>query len=455
MALKNVLIQFISTVLLLLMQFAQLKLITGSVSVSEFGGYSISVVFFTVLMILGDSGLGNYTVYKQKNIYQVRLLIICLLISLITFLLISLMVPVWSSVFSFDGFSTILPYVMISLPFYAFGSVAQSLLLINDRQVFVATIDLLSKIFSVLVLYFSVEKYGLQAAGIAYSLYWFVRSLLLNFAVFLKLKTPFSFCAEPEFSAYSTSLVFSQLLSSFRYQSDLVVVGAFFGPHLTGIYSIAKQIVNMPSQIIRPLMQRIVLPSFSKSKGSTDLLLHMVGRVNLWVTLSVSSMFAFLIFFSNDILLLVGGDDYSDANLILIVMSLTFLLRLSIGGVQSSLAQSLGKTNVELNWSLLVTPLLLASLILGASFLSLEDFTVLQLFVQGMISLLSLFLFLKKVVPAVSVYKYLVTSLSAFLVIILVSLINFNSASITISRSFTGTMTVKALFPEKRTHILT
>ncbi|MDN2661071.1 oligosaccharide flippase family protein [Neptunomonas sp. CHC150] len=421
MGIKKIIFQFTSTVSLLLMQFVQLKLITSSVSVTQFGGYSISVVFFTILMILGDSGLGSYTVHKQKNVYHVRLLVFCFIVSLITFSIVSLMVPLWSIVFSFDDFSSVLPFVMLSLPFCALGSVAQSVLLINEKQGLVALVDVLAKLISVFFLYLTIESYGLLAAGISYSLYWLLRSLLLNFLVFLRLRTPLSFNIDHDFRSYSISLVCSQLLGSFRYQADIVVVGVFFGPHLTGIYSIAKQVVNMPAQIIRPLMQRIVLPSLSKSQHCTESLLDMIRKVNLWVTLSVSSMFTFLIFFSNDILLFIGGTDYTDANLILVVMSLTFLLRLAVGGVQSSLAQALGKTKVELRWSLFVTPFLLVSLILGAFFLNIENFTILQLIVQGLISLLSLFLFLKKIVPEISIYQYFSTSSIAIFFIFSVS----------------------------------
>lgn len=420
---NRIIFQLLSTGILFILQFIQLKFLTDSLSVSDFGGYAISVVFFNVFIILGDSGVGSFFIHKQKKYISVMYFLWSLRNAFFCFLVLTLLIPLWNVVFSFSSFYMVLPFVLLSLPFFSLGSISQSILLVKERQLLVSTIDIASKILSTILLISLIDELGLYAAGLSYSSYWLFRSLFLLF--FTRSSFKKSKDLDNDFRNYSGSLISSQILGSLRYQADVLVVGVFFGSHITGIYSLAKQLVNIPSQLTNPILQRIVLPYFSKFQSSSVKLDFAVKQIGFYLIGFSGLIFIFIFLYSDFILNFIGGEEYLEASYILSVMAATFFLRLSFGGLQSSLAQSLGRTDIELRWSLIVTPVLILSLLFGGAFLSVDTFVILQLVIQLLISFLSLYLCLKKMIPFLIVYEFIFRMAFSFLLAMLASLFSY------------------------------
>jgi O-antigen/teichoic acid export membrane protein len=200
---------------------------------------------------------------------------------------------------------------------------------------------------------------------------------------------------------------------------DNFLVGYFLQSKELGLYSIAKQIVNFPAQLIRPFLTRLALPAFSAVKENPSELKKTLRIIYGYVIFFIVPGFAFLAINSKYIMQAFFGHEFENSKDILSFLAMFMLIRFAVGGIQGPLAQGLGKTKLEYQWNLIVTPLHIITVIIGSIFSAL--FLAQSLFIMQLIfSLVSIKFFLGRLVKIAywrEVYEIYYSIIAKFLTV--------------------------------------
>ena len=144
-----------------------------------------------------------------------------------------------------------------------------------------------------------------------------------------------------------------QVVNYFNRDLDILLIGKFFGSEILGGYSLAKQLVQRPMQIINPVISKVASPvlallQFDKKQLKIKYLsfLNTVATIN-FIVYGILSLLAF------PAVVVLYGKEFLDITLLVQILSVYMFLR-SVGNPVGSLVVATGKTDLEFYWNLFV-----------------------------------------------------------------------------------------------------
>jgi len=150
-----------------------------------------------------------------------------------------------------------------------------------------------------------------------------------------------------------------QVINYFNRDLDILIIGKFFSQDILGGYSLAKQLVFRPAQIINPILVKVASPGLAKIqdnlielKTNYLKLISIVSKVNFFVYVTT-------IVFATRIVALFYGEGFDEIIALVQILSIYMVFR-AIGNPIGSLITATGKTNLEFYWNLFtftVTPI--------------------------------------------------------------------------------------------------
>ena len=334
----------------------RLSILTRFLTKADFGIMALVLFVLGLLNLFMDMGLTSAIFHKQdisKKEYA-SLYWVNLVFGFIVFGAISLIAPFIASFYDEPTLSRYIIIMAIAVIFAGFGSQFKTIEQKHLNFKIIALVDLTASILALIVaIVLAVLDYGIYAlvfsALVQYSLpnlFFFLRGLFIS-----PVLRHFNFKEALPFLKIGVFEVGSQFVNFFNRDLDIIIIGKLFSTELLGGYSLAKQLVYKPAQIINPIATKIANPLLAKfQKDITVLrenylkLITIISSLNFYIYLAV-------IIFAPFIVSILYGDNYESIVILVRILSVYMYIR-SLGNPIGSLVIATGRTDRSFYWNL-------------------------------------------------------------------------------------------------------
>jgi O-antigen/teichoic acid export membrane protein len=175
-----------------------------------------------------------------------------------------------------------------------------------------------------------------------------------------------------------------QLVNYFNRDLDILLIGKLLGSEILGSYSLAKQLVQRPMQILNPIISKVASPVLAIiQEDKQQLRIKFLSFLNMVATINFIA-YVMLALFAYPAVVLLYGKKFLDIVLLVQVLSIYMFLR-SVGNPVGSLITATGKTKLEFYWNLFVLLITPIAVYIGAQFS--KEYVALSLIMASLILL--------------------------------------------------------------------
>jgi O-antigen/teichoic acid export membrane protein len=361
-----------STIALALVGIIKISVLARFLDAADFGLMALVSFVLGFMDLFMDMGLTSAILHKQdisKNEYA-SLYWINIIFSLILFAIISLSSTFIGAFYDESELVLLVPIMAISIIISAFGRQFKT---IEQKQLnfkYIALTDILGAAIGLIA--------GVITAIKGFSVYALVYSALLQYAIsngiyfFNGLRARglilrFRYQETKPFLKIGIYQVGGQVVNYFNRDFDILLIGKFFGSEILGGYSLAKQLVQRPMQILNPIISKVassVLATLQKDKQ--QLKIKFLSFLNIISTINFVA-YGMLVLLASPIIIMLYGIDYLDLVLLVQILSFYMFFR-SVGNPVGSLVTATGRTDLEFYWNLFVLFVTPIVIYVGAQF---------------------------------------------------------------------------------------
>lgn len=348
----------IGTVVLAVVALLKITILARFLDKADFGLMAIVSFVIGFMDLFNDMGLTSailhvkkITRYEYASLYWLNFII-----SFLLFGLLLLITPFVVTFYKQPELGILIPLLGLNLFFSAIGRQFKT---IETKQLLfkaISIIDIVVAVFSlILAVILAVKGYGvyslvysalLQYLGtnILYFIYGVRKNGLLIHLRFVETKV---------FLRIGMYQVGSQVVNYFNRDLDILIIGRLFSAEVLGGYSLAKQLVFRPSQIINPILTRVAAPALVKFQHDIELLkLNYLRLVKIVASINIP-VYLLLIIFAPVAVSIFYGEGFQDIVFLVRILSVYMIFR-AIGNPVGSLVIATGRTDLELYWNIIV-----------------------------------------------------------------------------------------------------
>ena len=148
---------------------------------------------------------------------------------------------------------------------------------------------------------------------------------------------------------------------------DIIIIGKLFSAEILGGYSLAKQLVYRPAQIINTIITKIANPLLAKFQDNIDIL-----KINYLKLIKIISSLNFIVYlliivFSPIIVSILYGNDYKSIVDVVRILCVYMYIR-SLGNPIGSLVIATGRTDRAFYWNLFSITIMPFFIFLGSQY---------------------------------------------------------------------------------------
>lgn len=331
---------------------------------ADFGLMALVTFVMGFMNLFSDMGLTSAILHKQDISKQeyASLYWFNVGFSILLYLLLLLLTPLVSTFYRQPELDILIPLLGLNLLISAIGRIYKTMeskhLLFKKITMFEIVAAILSLLFAV---YLAVADYGVLALVYSALLHYVVQNLLY-FAYGIRkygLLLRFRLQETKPFLKIGVYQVGGQVINYFNRDMDILLIGKFFSPDILGGYSLAKQLVSRPAQILNPILVKVASPALARFqdqkvelKNNYLRLVSVVAKINILV-------YTITIIFAPIIVEIFYGSSFVELATLVRILCLYMILR-AIGNPIGSLIIATGKTDLEFIWNcitLLVLPI--------------------------------------------------------------------------------------------------
>lgn len=352
-----------STISITLIGLIKLSILTRFLNKADFGLMALVTLILGFTNLFMDMGLSSAILHKQKisekeyaSLYWINIAV-----SLILFTLITLATPSIVSFYNQSELTSLIPIMTTSILLSAIGTQFKT---IEQKQLnfkFIAITDMSGAFIGLLV--------GVVTAVKGFGVYALVYSALTQYIIsngvyFLKgtssrrLIFHFKYEETKPFLKIGIYQVGGQIMNYFNRDLDIVIIGKIFSSDILGGYSLAKQLVQRPMHIIKPIITKVASPILATMQNNKQKL-KQTFLVFLSITATINFIaYGILVLLAYPTIEVLYGNKFIDIVLLVQILSIYMFLR-SVGSPIGSLLIATGRTDKDLFWNsivLLVTP---------------------------------------------------------------------------------------------------
>ncbi len=346
---------------------------------SDFGLMAIVLFVLGFTNLFMDMGLSTAIIHKQnitKREYA-SLYWLNIFFGLLLFGLLLVLAPLIAHFYHHDILKKLIPIMGLSVIIVSTGKQFRT---IKQKELdfkTIALIDIFSGLVSlVFAVLLAVNDFGVYALIFAALMQYGLQSIafLIIGLRHYGIRFHFSWNETKPFLKIGVYQVGSQIVNYFNRDLDVMLIGKFFGTELLGGYSLAKQLVFRPAQIINPVLTNVAAPVLSKFQNNMDQLRNnYLKLVNLIFSINLM-VYGLIILFAPLIVKVFYGSQYNHIVVLVQILSVYMLVR-AIGNPIGSLITATGQTYREFYWNIF-TLLIMPVVIFWASQYSLETVAV-------------------------------------------------------------------------------
>lgn len=345
----------VSTVWLAIVGIIKISVLTRFLESSDFGLMALVsfVLGFTNLFM--DMGLTSAILHMQeisRNEYA-SLFWVNILFSLFLYGIVLLLSPFIGAFYIEAELSVLIPIMAISIILSAFGNQFKTIEQKRLNFRYLALTDILGASVGLTVAIICAFKgYGVYA--LVYSAlgqYAFTNSMyFINGFRAVGLVFHFRYAETKPFLKIGVYQVGGQMANYFNRDLDILLIGKFFGSEMLGGYSLAKQLVQRPIQIINPIISKVASPILAKMQNNMEQLrAQFLSIINLVATISFIA-YLMLVVLAYPAVYILFGKEFLHIVVVVRILSIYMFLN-AVGNPVGSLLIATGKTHMDLYWN--------------------------------------------------------------------------------------------------------
>ncbi|WP_405294435.1 lipopolysaccharide biosynthesis protein [Algibacter sp. Ld11] len=146
------------------------------------------------------------------------------------------------------------------------------------------------------------------------------------------------------FGAYSTA---TTIFGAITYNIDNLMIGKLLGSSSLGAYTLSFSLTEQLRQVISNVLNKVMYPVFGKSQDNKEKLKDYFLKIINLNSLVAYPLMAFILIFSEDIILGFFGDKWIETIVPLQILSIAMMVHLSVNSF-TSLIRGLGKPQLEM-----------------------------------------------------------------------------------------------------------
>lgn len=354
----------LSTVILAVIALLKISILARYLDKSDFGLMALVTFVMGFMNLFNDMGLTSAILHKQditKKEYG-SLYWLNLLLSAFMFLLLWLVTPFISSFYNEPELLILIPLLGLNLILSGIGrmfkTIEQKHLLFKQ----VTFIDIFAGVISLgFSIYLAINDFGVYALIYPALLQYTLTNLLYLILGLRKygLLIHFKFFETKPFLKIGIYQVGGQVVNYFNRDLDILIIGKMFSPDILGGYSLAKQLVMRPMQILNPILSKVASPTLAKFQNNIQSLKNnYLKLINIIATINIPA-YVLVIIFAPSIVELLYGSGFDDIVVLVRILSVYMAIR-AVSSPVGSLVIATGRTDIEFYWNLftlLVTPI--------------------------------------------------------------------------------------------------
>ncbi|WP_426790103.1 MOP flippase family protein [Sphingobacterium sp. WOUb80] len=346
-----------STIVLAIVAIAKISILTRYLNKSDFGLIAMITFILNFMDLFNDMGISTAILHKQnisKKEYS-SLYWSNLGLSIFLYFVIFLATPLIVNFYNQPQLSVITPLLALNLLFTGIGRQFKVILQKELNFRLLAVADISSALISLcLAVYLAIKGFGVFSLVYSTILQMFLSNCTFVILGFSKHKISLycNLALIKDFFRIGMFQVGGQIANYFNRDLDILIIGKLFNAQILGGYSLAKQLVFRPFQLINPVIIKVASPVLAKSQNDPESL-----KINYLKLLnSVSSLniliYVLLILFSDQAIEILYGKDYLNVSILVRILSVYMIFR-AIGNPVGSLVVATGRTDLDFKWNLL------------------------------------------------------------------------------------------------------
>lgn len=362
----------LSTLIVAAVAVIKISVLARFLEKSDFGLMALISFVIGFMNLFSDMGLSTAILHKQdidKKTYA-SLFWFNLMFSIMLYLILFACSPVLAKFYENPDLSQLISILGINLVLSGIGIQFKTIEIKNLLFKNIGIIEIIAALISLLVAIFLAMK-GYGVLSLIYSaLVQYVVSNLLYFVIGLRkygLLFYFNFHETLPFLKIGSYQVGGQVANYFNRDLDILLIGKFFSPEILGGYSLAKQLVFRPAQVINPILVKVASPTLAKFQGNIVglknnylKLIRIVSMINIPVYLGI-------IIFAPFVVQLFYGEGFENIISIVRILSIYMIFR-ALGNPIGSLVIATGRTDLEFKWNIMNLLIMPIFIYLGSSF---------------------------------------------------------------------------------------
>lgn len=362
----------VSTVSLTLANLIKISVLARLLNKSDFGLMALVTFVLGFMNLFMDLGLSSAILHRQQITREEysSLFWINIIASIALFIFILIFSPAISIFYKEAELAKLIPLMSLSIIIAALGRQFKT---IEQKELnfrYLAFTDIIGSLSGVITgVILAINGSGVYALVIGSLVHFGISNGILFIRGLRTRGIRFHFLLEETKPFLSIGLyqVGGQVVNYFNRDLDVLLIGKLMGTDVLGGYSLAKQFVSRPMQIINPILTRVassIFPryqtDFSALRSYFTELLKGLGSLYAFIYGSIAVLAPTLVrlFFGPELLSIA----------VYVQLFSFFLYFRAIGGNVGILVITTGRTDYDFYWNMLVTLIIPVAIFIGSHF---------------------------------------------------------------------------------------
>lgn len=339
-----------------ILQIIQLIILARFLSAEDFGLVAIVMVVIGFSQLFMDMGISNAIIHKQ-NITEIQLSSLYwlnILSGAVLTIIVFLIAPIVSTFYNEVAIIPLLQLLSFSFLVNAMGNQYRVLLRKELKFNTLAKVEVAAAVGA----FVSAVTLAVQGFG-AYSLvYATLVNVIISNSILLiigiKTHKPKMVYQHKEITGFLTFGLYQMGQNSIVYfnnQFDVILIGKLLGTEALGIYSLTKQLVMRPSQVINPIITGVTFPIMAKIQDDLIRLKSVYLKIINYLSSINFPIYILMAVLASSLVPLLLGEKWIDAIELFQVLSIYALIR-STTSPAGSLLLSRGRADIGFWWSI-------------------------------------------------------------------------------------------------------
>lgn len=362
----------IGTLSVTLSNVLKISVLARFLSKDDFGVFALVTFFLGFFNLFSDMGLTTAILHKQeiKKSEYASLYWFNIAFCIVLYLLLLLVAPIISDFYNEPKLDFLINVLGLSIIINSIGLQFRTIETKNMSFKYISIFDIIASVASLLcAIWLAIKGYGVLSLVYSIILQYTISNILLLLMGIKKFGILFYFKFKDlkPFLKIGSFQVGGQLSNFFNRNLDILIIGKFFSQEVLGGYSLAKELVFRPAQLINPILTKVAAPTLAKFQNNMLLLKETYLKlVNIVSSINVIT-YTILIIFAPIIIQIFYGEGYDNIVILVRILSVYMIFR-AIGNPIGSLVIATGRTDVEFIWNTVLLILMPIVVYVGAMF---------------------------------------------------------------------------------------